>query len=133
MIHTTDHGAAMAQSIEVRADAPALFDLDPRVLIAVLGHNTVDHELMRGMFALALVTGLRELNQAVAQHDWAEARQVAAFLGASAMAIGAQRLAWAMAQLEDAAIANQTAALLALHSDLPRLVSAFEAARTSVH
>lgn len=42
-------------------------------------------------------------------------------------------LALAMTQLKDAATANQTAALLALHTALLPLVSALEAAQTAVH
>jgi HPt (histidine-containing phosphotransfer) domain-containing protein len=108
-------------------------DLDPRILMATLGCNLVDHKLMMLMFGLVLSSSLRDLNSAISNQDWLEAGEVAHHLKSSAHAVGALRLAMAMQRFEDAALGKHTVALLALHADLPSMVSAFEATQVAFH
>ena len=107
-------------------------DLDPRVLQATLGHNAVDRQLMMLVFETTLSTSLREMESALHNQDWMEAGDVAFQIKTSAQAIGAFRLADAMARAERAAHAHQTDVLLALHADLPVLVSALTASQRAL-
>jgi HPt (histidine-containing phosphotransfer) domain-containing protein len=105
----------MRQSASDISDTASPTDLDPRVLMATLGGNLVDHQLMLLMFGLALSTSLREMNSAVCNQDWFEASEVAQDLKSSALAIGALRRAMATEQFEDATLGNRTATQVAFH------------------